>query len=108
MYIRTDVADEQSVINAVKQTVARFGAVDIVVNNATVAAAGLPVAETAVADWDRSYAVNLRGPVLLARTCLPSMAARRQGVFVCVSSTGGPFLGPYETEGRPAHVGGNP
>lgn len=67
------------------------------VNNATVAPAGLPVTETAVADWDRSYAVNLRGPVLLARACLPSMVARRQGVFVCVSSTGGPYLGPYET-----------
>jgi hypothetical protein len=85
------------VAHAVKQTVARFGAVDIVVNNATVAPAGLPVAETAVVDWDRSYAVNLRGPVLLARACLPSMVARRYGVFVCVSSTGGPYLGPYET-----------
>jgi NAD(P)-dependent dehydrogenase (short-subunit alcohol dehydrogenase family) len=97
LYVHTDVADEMSVANAVEQTMARFGAVDIVVNNATFAPAGLPVTETAVVDWDRSYAVNLRGPVLLARACLPSMVARRHGVFVCVSSTGGPFLGPYET-----------
>jgi NAD(P)-dependent dehydrogenase (short-subunit alcohol dehydrogenase family) len=97
LYIHTDVADERSVTDAVQQTVSRFGAVDIVINNATVATAGRSVTETAAVDWDRSYAVNLRGPVLLARACLPSMEARRHGVFVCVSSTGGPYLGPYET-----------
>jgi hypothetical protein len=68
-----------------------------VLNNATFAPAGLSVAETPITDWDRSYAVNLRGPVLLARACLQSMLARGRGVFVCVSSTGGPYLGAYET-----------
>lgn len=93
----TDVSDGESVARMVAATQARFGPVDIVLNNATFAPAGPPVAETPITDWDRSYAVNLRGPVLLARACLPSMLARRRGVFVCVSSTGGPYLGAYET-----------
>jgi len=55
------------------------------------------VVELPVESWDRSYAVNLRGPVLLARACLPGMITRGRGAFVCVSSTGGPFLAAYET-----------
>jgi NADP-dependent 3-hydroxy acid dehydrogenase YdfG len=51
------------------------------------------VAEARIADWDGSYAVNLRGPVLLARAQLPSMVARGRGTYVCMSSTGGPSLG---------------
>jgi NAD(P)-dependent dehydrogenase (short-subunit alcohol dehydrogenase family) len=96
--VTADVADEASVRNLVGLAEARFGRIDVVLNNATYAPAGEAVVETAVGDWDRSYAVNLRGPVLLARACLPAMVARRHGTFVCVSSTGGPFLAAYETQ----------
>ena len=78
-------------------TLERFGPIDIVLNNAAVAPVGETVAATPITDWDRSYAVNMRGPVLLARACLPSMISRGRGTFVCVSSTGGPFLGAYES-----------
>lgn len=97
LFVATDVADERSVDAMVAAAKARFGKIDVVVNNATYAPFGLSVAEAPIAAWDRSYAVNLRGPALLARECLPEMVARRHGVFVCVSSTGGPFLAPYET-----------
>lgn len=97
MAVQTDVADESSVRELVKTVIARFGKIDAVVNNATYAPAGASVTESPVDAWDRSYAVNLRGPVLLARECLTPMIERKHGVFVCVSSTGGPFLAPYET-----------
>jgi NAD(P)-dependent dehydrogenase (short-subunit alcohol dehydrogenase family) len=97
LFVETDVGDELSVGRMVEATRARFGSVDIVINNATVAPAGLAVAETPIASWDRSYAVNLRGPVLLTQACLPSMLAAGRGVLVSVSSTGGPYLGAYET-----------
>ena len=93
----TDVGDESAVGGLVARTIERFGKVDAVLNNATYAPAGAAVAETPIAEWDRSFAVNLRGPALLARECLPGMIARGSGVFVCVSSTGGPYLAPYET-----------
>lgn len=97
MAAQADVGDEQAVHDLIEAAAARFGRIDVVVNNATYAPAGAAVVETPIDAWDRSYAVNLRGPALLARECLPAMIERRHGVFVCVSSTGGPFLAPYET-----------
>ncbi len=94
--VTVDVGDEAAVRGLVARTLERFGRVDAVLNNATYAPAGAAVVETPIAEWDRSYAVNLRGPALLARECLPAMVARGSGVFVCVSSTGGPYLAPYE------------
>jgi NAD(P)-dependent dehydrogenase (short-subunit alcohol dehydrogenase family) len=96
-FVETDVGDESSVSRLLAEVVNRFGKVDAVLNNATYAPSGMAVAEAPIEAWDRSYAVNLRGPVLLARACLPGMIERRHGVFICVSSTGGPFLAPYET-----------
>ena len=97
LFVQTDVGDESSVRHLCKTVIDRFGNIDVILNNATYAPAGVAVAETPIENWDRSYAVNLRGPALLAREVLPDMLARRQGVFVCVSSTGGPFLAAYET-----------
>jgi nucleoside-diphosphate-sugar epimerase len=97
LFIATDVGDEAAVGRLVETTRAQLGPIDIVLNNAAVVAVGEAVVGTPIADWDRSYAVNLRGPVPLARACLPSMISRGRGTFVCVSSTGGPFLGSYES-----------
>jgi hypothetical protein len=55
------------------------------------------VVDRQISDWDRSYRVNLRGPVLLAHAFLPGMLKRGRGVFVCVSSSGAaPYMGAYE------------
>jgi len=97
LVMTADVSDAGAVRELVARTIERFGKVDAVLNNATYAPAGAAVVEAPIAEWDRSYAVNLRGPALLARECLPAMIARRSGAFVCVSSTGGPYLAPYET-----------
>jgi NAD(P)-dependent dehydrogenase (short-subunit alcohol dehydrogenase family) len=97
LFLTTDVANEDAVDALVAITETRLGPIDVVLNNATFAPAGMALVESCVDTWDRSYAVNLRGPVLLARACLPGMMARGHGIFVCVSSTGGPYLAPYET-----------
>lgn len=96
-FIPTDVGDEASVRRLVQSTDDRFGRIDAIVNNATYAPVGAPVAEIPITDWDRSYAVNLRGPALLAAAALPGMIARHRGVLVSVSSTGGPYLAAYES-----------
>ena len=44
-----------------------FGKVDAVINNATIAVLG-QVKDVAIEEWDKSYHVNLRGPVLMAKT----------------------------------------
>jgi NAD(P)-dependent dehydrogenase (short-subunit alcohol dehydrogenase family) len=96
LFVATDVGDEESARNLYNLSVLAFGKVDTVINNATVAVLGR-VIDLPVEDWDRSYRVNLRGPVLLAKTFLPDMLKRNHGVFACVSSTGTAFLGGYET-----------
>lgn len=96
-FVPVDVGDEASVRHLCGVTLERFGRIDGVLNNATYAPIGGAIVDTEIAAWDRSYAVNLRGPVLLAREVLPAMIQRKRGVIVCVSSTGGPYMAPYET-----------
>lgn len=96
LFIRTDVGDEGSISRLKRQALKAFGKIDIVINNATATPLG-GVLERAIRDWDRSYAANLRGPVLLAQAFLPDMIKRNYGVFMCVSSVGGKYMGAYET-----------
>jgi NAD(P)-dependent dehydrogenase (short-subunit alcohol dehydrogenase family) len=96
LFVPTDVGDEASVRNLYNLSILAFDKVDAVLNNATIAVLG-EVIDLPIEAWDRSYRVNLRGPVLLAKAFLPDMIARGRGVFACVSSTGTAFLGGYET-----------
>ena len=96
LFVHTNVGDEQSIRYLANQSINQFGKVDIVINNATIARLGL-VVDVPIEDWDASYRVNLRGPVLMARAFLPGMLERDSGVFVNVSSTGTAFMGAYET-----------
>jgi NAD(P)-dependent dehydrogenase (short-subunit alcohol dehydrogenase family) len=95
-FIHTDVGDERSVNRLAQQSLRSHGKVDIVLNNATIAPLGA-VKDLAIKNWDASYRVNLRGPVLLTRAFLPGMLQRDYGVIVCVSSTGLAYMGAYET-----------
>jgi NAD(P)-dependent dehydrogenase (short-subunit alcohol dehydrogenase family) len=94
-FVHTDVGDERSVNHLAQKALHTYGKVDVVLNNATVAPLGA-VQTLPIEQWDYSYRVNLRGPVLLARAFLPGMVKRNHGVFVCVSSTGVAFMGAYE------------
>jgi NAD(P)-dependent dehydrogenase (short-subunit alcohol dehydrogenase family) len=96
LFVHTDVGNEESVKNLYTLSMLAFGKVDAVINNATIAVLG-EVKDIPIEEWDRSYHVNLRGPVLMAKTFLPDMIQRDHGAFACVSSTGTAFLGGYET-----------
>ena len=94
--VPTDVGDEAAIEQMARITLARFGRVDIVINNATVTPMGA-VWDVPIQEWDQSYRVNLRGPVLLARRFIPAMIERNYGVFACVSSVGEAYMGAYES-----------
>lgn len=96
LFVHTDVGEEASVKNLYKLSVLAFTKVDAVINNATIAVLG-QVKDVPIEEWDKSYHVNLRGPVLMAEVFLPDMIKRNHGIFACVSSTGTAFLGGYET-----------
>jgi 3-oxoacyl-[acyl-carrier protein] reductase len=86
--IPTDVRDEAQIESLVVQTVAEFGGVDVLVNNAGVFHE-TPLAETTTALWDETMAVNLRGAFLLCRAAWPHMQKRGGGQIVNVSSVAG-------------------
>ena len=96
LFVHTNVGDQIGVEELYRRSVAHFSKVDAVINNATIAVLG-QVKDLPIETWDRSYRVNLRGPVLMAKAFLPDMLKRNHGVFACVSSTGTAFLGSYET-----------
>ncbi len=86
--VEGDVADADAVAAFVARAEARFGGVDLLVNNAAISAGDDLVAidpET----WDRNLAVVLRGPYLCCRAVLPGMIARRRGVILNVASVNG-------------------
>jgi len=83
--IVADVTDAKAVEGVVAAAVKRGGGVDILVNNAGIAL--LEKAETATeADWDRTMAVNVKGPFLLARAAGKVMIARKSGRIVNIAS----------------------
>jgi NAD(P)-dependent dehydrogenase (short-subunit alcohol dehydrogenase family) len=95
-FFQVDIGSDSGVHNLKNRTLQTFGQVDIVINNATITPIGA-VKDVPIEQWDKSYGVNLRGPVLLAQAFLPGMLERDYGVFVCVSSVGEAYMGPYET-----------
>jgi NAD(P)-dependent dehydrogenase (short-subunit alcohol dehydrogenase family) len=72
LFIQTDVGNESSIKRLINLTKKKWQKIDIVINNATVATIGA-VEKASIDKWDLSYQVNLRGPVLLTRYCLPKM-----------------------------------
>lgn len=93
-----DVTDEAAVAEGVEDVLAACGRVDILVNNA-----GLSIrkgiAELALADWERVFAVNVTGAFLCARAVVPAMRAQGAGAIVNIASImglsgGGPYPNP--------------
>ena len=96
--IAGDVRDEAHAADAVEKTVAAFGGLDVLVNNAGVIGGG-PLETTTTAEWDRLIDTDLKGPFFFARAAIPHLVARAGASIVNVSSVTGerpyPNVGPY-------------
>ncbi len=86
--IELDVTQPQSVEAAVRETIAAFGQIDVVVNNAGIGMYGA-LELTADADIDKQYAVNVKGVINVIRAVLPHFRERRAGKFINISSVMG-------------------
>ena len=83
-----DMSDEKTIAEFVEATIAEFGRLDILINNAGVGIFG-PVAELSTEDWDTMFNLNMRGVFLMTRTCLPHLRAAGESVVVNVASLAG-------------------
>jgi len=82
---QADVGDESQVTAMVEQTVATFGGLDVLVNNAGIENE-VPTLELTLADWERVLRTNLTGSFLCLREAGKRMAKAGGGVIVNMSS----------------------
>ena len=92
--LRADMREEGQVRAAIEATVAHFGGVDLLDNTVSYNApeqtgADGEIHEMDAAIWNRALEINLRGPMLAAKYCIPQMLKRGGGAIVNISSTAG-------------------
>jgi NAD(P)-dependent dehydrogenase (short-subunit alcohol dehydrogenase family) len=93
--IVADVSREEDCDRMVAETAAKFGGLDLFVNNAGVIGPRLPITELPVEEFDRVHAVNIRGAFMALRAALRQMQAQgRGGAVVNVASVGGLMAQP--------------
>jgi NAD(P)-dependent dehydrogenase (short-subunit alcohol dehydrogenase family) len=93
LYCHCDVTRKADVDAAVAATLAAFGRIDGLVNNAGIFKAA-PFLEITEADWDAVIAVNLKGAFLVGQALACEMARQRRGAIVNMSSVNGTLAIP--------------
>lgn len=96
-FSRCDVADEHAVKQLFDAMRARDGGLDVLVNNAGIAGPTARCEDIALADWNRTLAVNLTGQFLCARFAIPLLRTSRNASIINLSSAAGRFGFPLRT-----------
>jgi 3-oxoacyl-[acyl-carrier protein] reductase len=86
--LRADVSKSAEVDELVGQTMARWGRIDVLVNNAGVMFTK-PMLETTEEEWDLTIDVNLKGAYLCSKAVVPIMNAQQGGSIINMSSNSG-------------------
>jgi len=89
IFIKADVSQASDAERMVKQTVEKYGRLDILCNNAGILGDVAPVGEASEENWDRVIAVNLKSVFLCSRYAVREMVKRGGGVIINSSSTMG-------------------
>lgn len=99
VFHRVDVSNENDVAPAIAEVVSAWGKLDILVNNAAVTGVNKLAHEVTVDEWDRIFAINVRGGFLCTKHAVKPMMAARAGSIVNFSSIygliGNDDLPPY-------------
>jgi NAD(P)-dependent dehydrogenase (short-subunit alcohol dehydrogenase family) len=104
-FLRSDVSDPAAIENAVHQTCAWFGRLDIVVNNAGYFGSfGKPIEQLELSEWQRTLDVNLTATFLFAKHAAPHLR-RTRGSILNITSTRAVMSEPH-TEAYAASKGG--
>lgn len=80
-----DVRKIEDVKRIVKETIDKFGRIDVLVNNAGVAIYK-PIEETTEEDWDKVLNTNLKGSFLFTKVVVPLMKEQESGIIINISS----------------------
>ncbi|MFN7133027.1 MAG: 3-oxoacyl-[acyl-carrier-protein] reductase [Myxococcales bacterium] len=86
--LKFDVGDSAACASAIEEIVKEFGRLDVLVNNAGIAVDGL-VMRIKDEDWDRQFAVNVKGAFALAKAVSRPMMKQRSGAIINLTSVVG-------------------
>jgi len=84
-----DVSDEAAVKTAIDAAVARFGGLQVIVNNAGISGSPKPTDQVTEAEWDKVQAVNVKGVFFGTKHAIPHLRAAGQGAVINLSSIAG-------------------
>lgn len=104
-HLGADLASETDCNRIVAEARAKFGRIDILVNNGGHYGPVVPVEDYPLADFDKVIAVHLRAAFLLSKLVLPEMYARRSGVILNISSLSAKAAFPWGSAYAAAKAG---
>ena len=107
--LRCDVTDAQACESATSAVLERFGAIDVLINNAGVTQP-VTTMDIDARSWQRIIDANLTGVLLLSQAVIPHMKERGTGSIACMSSVsaqrgGGIFGGPHYSAAKAGVLG---
>jgi len=88
LVIPTDLSRDEELERLVQETLAAWGSIDYLINNAGWGKTA-PVVKARVEDWDQTFKVNLRAPMVLTRLVLPTLIAKGGGAVINIGSISG-------------------
>jgi len=86
--VPADLTVDEDIQRLVEESQVKWGAVDILINNAGWGKRA-PVVSASLTDWDQTFRLNLRAPMVLAKALLPSMIVKREGAVINIGSVSG-------------------
>ena len=86
---KVDVASEDSILLALKNTLEEFRKIDVLVNNAGIAGMNKPTVDYPIDEWERVLRVNLTSQFLCCRAVAPHMVRAKYGRIVNIASVAG-------------------
>ena len=106
--LRCDVSKKADVAKAIEETVAAFGALDILINNAGATHINKPMLSIEEEEYDRIFAVNVKGVFFACQAAVPALRKQGGGVIINIGSTAGlrprPGLSAYNATKGAVHV----
>jgi NAD(P)-dependent dehydrogenase (short-subunit alcohol dehydrogenase family) len=109
MGLRCDVTDAEACRSAISAVVAKYGSIDVLINNAGITQP-VKTLEIDAKSWQRIIDVNLTGVLLLSQAVIPHMRNKKSGTIACMSSVsaqrgGGIFGGPHYSAAKAGVLG---
>ena len=106
--VRCDVTKRSDIDAAINETLSAFGGLDILVNNAGATHVNKPFLEIDEADYDRIFAVNVKGIFQFCQAIVPHYRRQKSGAIINIGSTAGirprPGLSAYNATKGAVHL----